>query len=120
MNIEKLQQYGQAWNDHDIEAIMSLMTHDCTFDTGGGAERYGTRYQGQEAVRSRFIEVWTDLPDVRFEYLGDFVQGDSGYSEWTFTGTTKSGQKIEVDGCDLFTFENGMIKSKRSYLKNRS
>jgi len=120
MDILKLQQYGQAWNDHDIDAIMGLMTDDCTFDTGGGGERYGTRYRGQEEVRSRFIEVWTDLPDVHFETLANFVQGDSGCSEWTFTGTTKSGQKVEVDGCDLFTFENGKIKSKRSYLKNRS
>jgi ketosteroid isomerase-like protein len=120
MDIQTLEQYGQAWNDHDIDAIMALMTADCTFDNSGGSERHGTRFQGQQAVRSQFIELLADLPDVHFAYLTDFIEGCNGCSEWTFTATTKSGHKIEVNGCDLFTFENGKIKSKRTYMKNRN
>ena len=119
MNIEQLQAYSDAWNDYDIDRIMSFMTDDCIFETGGGSERYGTRYQGSQTVRERFIEVWTDIPDVRFENVSHFVQGDQGCSEWTFTGTRHNGTPIEIDGCDLFTFENGKIKSKRSYIKHR-
>lgn len=119
MNIEALEDYGEAWNAHDIDRIMAYMTDDCIFETGGGPEKYGTRFEGFDTVRQRFIEVWTDLPDVRFEDARHFVQGNNGCSEWTFVGTKKDGTRIEIDGCDLFTFENGKIKSKRSYLKNR-
>ena len=119
MDNQTLQEYSDAWNRHDIDRIMALMTEDCVFEPGGGPERYGTRYQGQAAVRERFIEVWTDIPDVRFDNAIHFVQGDYGCSEWTIVGTTRDGTPLEIDGCDLFTFENGKIKSKRSYLKDR-
>ncbi len=120
MKIDDLENYSAAWNAHDIDRIMAYMTDDCVFETGGGAEQYGTRYAGAAEVRQRFIEVWTEIPDVRFENGLHFVQDNHGCSEWTFVGTRKDGTRIEIDGCDLFTFENGKIKSKRSYLKHRS
>ena len=119
MNKQDLQSYSDAWNAHDIEAIMAFMTRDCVFEPGGGAERYGARFEGYDAVRERFVEVWTDIPDVRFENAIHFSEGDYGCSEWTLVGTTRDGVAIEVDGCDVFTFENGKIKSKRSYIKQR-
>jgi ketosteroid isomerase-like protein len=120
MNIKDLENYSDAWNAHDIDKIMDYMTDDCIFETGGGSEKYGTRFVGFDSVRQRFIEVWTEIPDVRFEGTVHFLQGKYGCSEWTFTGTKVDGTSIEIDGCDLFTFENGKIKSKRSYVKNRS
>lgn len=120
MNTKDLADYSDAWNTHDIDLIMSYMTEDCIFETGGGTEKYGTRFSGFNAVRQRFIDVWTDIPDVRFTGATHFVQGNHGCSEWTFLGTGADGSSIEIDGCDLFTFENGKIKSKRSYIKHRS
>ena len=119
MNIAMLEDYADAWNAHDIDRIMAYMTPDCVFETGGGVERYGTRFEGAESVRQRFIEVWTDIPDVRFENALHFVQGEHGCSEWTFVGTRVDGSAVEIDGCDLFTFEGDKIKSKRSYIKIR-
>ncbi len=119
MNIEDLEDYSDAWNAHDIDRIMAYMTSDCVFETGGGTEHYGTRFQGKAAVRERFIEVWTDLPDVRFTNALHFIQGEHGCSEWTFVGTRLDGTRVEIDGCDLFTFEGGKIRSKRSYIKHR-
>ena len=119
MNTKDLEDYSEAWNAHDIDTIMHYMTEDCIFETGGGAEKYGTRFEGFDAVRQRFIDVWTDIPDVRFEGALHFVQGNHGCSEWTFTGTQQDGTSIEIDGCDIFTFKNGKIQSKRSYVKNR-
>lgn len=120
MKTEDLENYSDAWNAHDIDRIMEYMTDDCIFETGGGSEKYGTRFVGFDEVRRRFIEVWTEIPDVHFEGCLHFVQGGHGCSEWTFVGTRQDGTNIEIDGCDLFTFENGKIKSKRSYVKNRT
>ena len=119
MNKKQLQKYSDAWNEHDIDKIMQFMTEHCVFEPGGGSEKFGSRYEGYDAVRKRFIEVWTDIPDVKFEDAIHFSEGNHGCSEWTIIGTNKDGTKIESDGCDIFTFENGKIKSKRSYLKNR-
>jgi ketosteroid isomerase-like protein len=71
-------------------------------------------------MREAFARVFAAVPDVTFENARHFVAGDRGVSEWIFTGTTAGGKKVEVNGCDLFTFRNGKIVVKSSYLKNRA
>ena len=117
MNTSDLERYANAWNEHDIDNIMSMMTDDCVFLTGGGKEHYGTRVEGFDNVKQRFIEVWTDIPDVHFKNGQHFVDGNRGCSHWTFCGTRSNGDAIEIDGCDLFTFVNNKIKIKDSYIK---
>ncbi len=48
------------------------------------------------------------------------VAGNRGLSEWTFTGTAVDGKKVEVHGCDVFTFERGKIAVKSAFFKNRT
>ena len=45
------------------------------------------------------------------------VSGDRGTSEWTLTGTTTDGERIEVRGCDLWTFRDGKVTRKDSFWK---
>jgi ketosteroid isomerase-like protein len=59
------------------------------------------------------------FPDARFGDARHFVAGERGLSEWRFTGT-RDGVKVEVDGCDVFTFRNGKIAVKSSYFKQRT
>jgi ketosteroid isomerase-like protein len=92
VTMEFLQSFADAWNRHDIDALMSFMTDDCVFEASGGPEKCGARH---------------------------FVQGERGVSEWTFTGTRLDGTRVEVNGCDLFTFRDGKIAVKNSYRKNR-
>lgn len=35
MTLDDLESYSEAWNQHDIDAIMSMMTEDCIFESGG-------------------------------------------------------------------------------------
>lgn len=48
---ETLRAFADAWNRHDVDALMSFMTEDCVFEASGGPETCGTRYVGREAVR---------------------------------------------------------------------
>jgi len=116
---EMLQAFAEAWNRHDIDALMSFMTEDCVFEASAGSEVCGTRYVGREAVRAGFAEVWTTFPDAQWGNARHFVREDRGVSEWTFTGTRADGTRVEVDGCDLFIFRDGRIFLKNSYRKNR-
>lgn len=117
---ETLQRFADAWNLHDVDALMSFMTDDCVFEASAGADVCGTRSVGREAVRAAFAEVWAVFPDARWGGARHFVQGDRGVSEWTFTGTRADGSRVEVHGCDLFTFRDGKIATKDSYRKNRA
>jgi ketosteroid isomerase-like protein len=70
-------------------------------------------------VREAFARVFKMFPDAHFGNARHFVAGDRGLSEWVFTATSADGKKIEVNGCDVFTFRNGKITKKDSFFKNR-
>lgn len=117
--LELLQAFAEAWNRHDVDALMACMTEDCVFEASAGAEVCGTLYAGRDAVRAGFVEVWAVFPDAHWGNARHFVQGERGVSEWVFTGTRADGSRVEVQGCDLFTFRDGRIARKNSYRKNR-
>ena len=119
MSVERLQAFAAAWNRHDADALMSFMTDDCVFEASAGPDVAGTRYVGREAVRAGFVDAWTTYPDARWAGARHFVVGDRGVSEWTFTGPRAAGLRVEVHGCDVFTFRGGKIALKNSYRKNR-
>ncbi|HZM33900.1 MAG TPA: nuclear transport factor 2 family protein [Burkholderiales bacterium] len=119
VSVEDLQAFADAWNRHDVDALMTFMTDNCVFESSAGPEACGTRYAGRDAVRAGFAEVWKTFPDAHWGNARHFVLGDRGVSEWIFTGTKTDGSRVEVHGCDLFTFRDGKIAVKNSYRKNR-
>ena len=114
-----LDRFADAWNRHDLDALMSMMTDDCVFQASAGPQADGQRSQGTEAVRAAYAAVFAAFPDARWSSPRHLVAGDRGVSEWTFTGTRQDGTRVEVTGCDLFTFRDGRIAVKNSYRKNR-
>lgn len=63
----------------------------------------------------------TDSPAPRLDRHGTCVAARRFLSKahFPFTGTQKDGGRVEVTGCDLFTFRDGKIAIKNSYRKNR-
>lgn len=118
--VQVLQAFADAWNRHDVTALMTFMSDDCVFEASAGSDVCGAKYIGTEAVRACFAEVWVTFPDAQWRNARQFVSGDRGVSEWTFTGTRTDGTRVEVHGCDLFTFRDGKIALKNSYRKYRS
>lgn len=114
-----LQSFADAFNAHDIKAIMTHMTDDCIFKASAGPDFEGEKFSGQEDVKKAFENVFTTFPDAHWGNLEHFISGDRGFSEWIFTGTKSDGTRVEVTGCDLFTFRDGKIAVKNSYRKNR-
>jgi len=119
VNVADLQAFADAWNRHDVDALMSFMTDDCVFEASAGPEVCGTSCVGKDAVRAGFSEVWKNFPDAQWLSPRHFVCGDRGVSEWIFKGTRADGARVEVNGCDVFTFRDGRIAVKNSYRKNR-
>jgi ketosteroid isomerase-like protein len=119
VTIEFLEAFADAWNRHDVDDLMSFMTDDCIFESSGGEQACGTRYEGADAVREGYAKAWKDFADAQWNNAHHFVQGDRGVSEWIFTGTNEDGKRSEVAGCDIFTFRGGKIFVKNSYRKTR-
>lgn len=120
VTVADLEAFAQAWNRHDIDALMGFMADGCVFHTWAGPDAAGTRHLGRDAVRAAYQKAGADFPDAQWTRARHVVMGRRGLSEWTFMGTRASdGQRVEVDGCDLFTFQGDKIRVKDSWRKSR-
>lgn len=115
-----LKAIATAFDTHDLEGIMAHFGEDAVFEAPRGTEPWGTQFAGAEAVREAFAGRFAGIPDVRYQHDEHFVDGDRGASEWTLSGTTTDGTRIEVRGCDLWTFRDGKVVKKDSYWKLRT
>ena len=121
MNVttDTLKQILDAFNKHDLDAIMDFFSEDCTFDFPRGPEPWGRRFIGKAQVREGLAGRFKGIPDVHYGEDRHWISvaGNQAVSEWTLTGTTTSGVKLKVRGCDLWEFKNGKITRKDSYWK---
>lgn len=106
-----------AFNAHDLDAIMEFFADDCSFDMPRGREPWGERFMGKAAVRRALATRFQGLPDVHYAEDRHWVSGNLGVSEWLLTGTTLDGRPVRVRGCDHWEFRNGEIIRKDSYWK---
>ena len=92
-----------AFNDHDLDAIMSHFAEDCVFETPRPDQAAAS------SARTRRGEAWRrfdGIPDVHYGDDDHFACGNRGVSEWTISGTTVDGERIDVRGCDIWTFDD--------------
>ena len=115
--LEVLARVLDGFNRHDADAIVAEFVDDCVFESPRGPDPWGRRFVGRDEVREGFAARFRGIPDVHYEGTGDFVSGDRGVSEWILTGTTVDGERLEVHGCDLWTFRDDRIVCKYSFWK---
>ena len=116
---ETLKKVLEAFNRHDLEAIMNFFSEDCSFDFPRGPEPYGQRFTGKVQVKEALAGRFRGIPDVHYGNDRHWIsaEGDKGVYEWKLSGTTTSGKKLEVRGCDIWEFQQGKISRKDSYWK---
>lgn len=112
-----LQAFLDAFNAHDVDAIMSFFAEDCVFDMPRGPAPGGRRLTGKEQIREGIRSRLDGIPDIQYVDDRHWTSGDRGVSEWTIRGTQATGERIEVRGCDLFEFTDGKISRKDSFWK---
>jgi ketosteroid isomerase-like protein len=117
VTVATMEEVLDAFNRHDLDAIMAFFAEDATLDMPRGPDPWGSRMVGKAAVREGLAARFAGIPDVHYSEDRHWVCGDRGASEWLLTGTTTAGQRIAVRGCDLWEFRDGLITRKDSYWK---
>ena len=102
--------YNEAWNAHDLDAIMAAHAPDMVFEN----HTAGERAEGAE-VREHIGRIFATWPDLRFRGRRLYARDGLVVSEWTAAGTNADGRRLEWDGIDVFPFENGLILRKDVY-----
>jgi ketosteroid isomerase-like protein len=118
--MEMLKSIAAAFDRHDLDEILLHFADDAIFESPRGPEPWGERFVGKEECRNAFAGRFAGIPDIRYQNDAHFVDGDRGASEWTLSGTTTTGQRIEVRGCDLWVLRDGKVVKKDSFWKMRT
>ena len=108
-----------AFNAHDLDRIIGFFADDCVLEMPRGREPWGSRFAGRQTVRDALATRFAGLPDVHYGNEEHFVDeaAQTGMSKWTLTGTTREGKRLEVRGCDFYSFRDGKVIGKDSYWK---
>ncbi|UCG25604.1 MAG: nuclear transport factor 2 family protein [Chloroflexota bacterium] len=117
VTVETLRSFLDAFNQHDLDAIMAFFAEDCVMELPRGPKPRGRRFVGKAEVRAGCASRFAGLPDVQYSEDRHWVSGDKGFSEWLLTGTTPAGERVEVRGTDHLEFRDGKITRKDSYWK---
>jgi ketosteroid isomerase-like protein len=115
----KLVELCDAFNAHDLDRIMSLFADDCVLEMPRGAKPYGSRFEGRDGVREGLASRFSGLPDVHYGDAEHFVDeaAQTGMSKWRLTGTGRDGKRVDVHGCDFYTFRADKVIRKDAYWK---
>ena len=116
-NARTMERMGDGFARRDVDMILECFTDDGVFDLTQGPDPWGERIEGKLAIRAALEHMFATLSDIEFKNAIRWVAGDRGVSEWTCVATTPKGRKLEVNGCDLFTFRDGKVAKKDSYFK---
>ena len=108
--LELLERFGDAWNDHDLDAALALVTDDCVFDSTGPPPD-GARADGKDALRKAWGPIFDD-PRSHFDVEELVVAGDRAVQLWSY-----SWGNGHVRGVDVFKVRDGLVAEKFSYVK---
>jgi steroid delta-isomerase-like uncharacterized protein len=119
---QAIARYNEAWNNHDLDAIVSMHAPDMVFEN----HTAGESAQGEE-VREHIGSIFETWPDIRFDTRRLYARDGVVTQEWTATATHSNamrrgdlvaeptGKRIEWRGVDVIPFEDGLVKRKDVY-----
>jgi len=107
---EVIERYNEAWNAHDVDAIVELHAPEMVFEN----HTAGERVEGDD-VRGHIARIFENWPDLTFRGRRLYAADGLVVSEWTATATDRDGRKLEWDGVDIFPFRDGLIQRKDVY-----
>jgi steroid delta-isomerase-like uncharacterized protein len=110
-----VEKFNEAFNRHDVNAVMNLMTDDCIFENTNPPPD-GERLVGAAAVRGYWQKFFASNPDARFEVEDFIVAGDRCVVRWIYR-KTKEGKPWHLRGVDVFRVRDGKVAEKLSYVK---
>ncbi len=107
--------FNEAFNAHDVDRVMALMTEDAVFENTRPAPA-GERYEGQAALRAFWAAFFARSPRARFDAEEVFAAGDRCVVRWTYHWL-RDGVPGHVRGVDVFRVRAGRVAEKLSYVK---
>src|SRR5947208_9933082 len=120
---EFIDRYNDAWNAHDIDAIVAMHTDDSVFEN----HVTGDVNVGREQIGAAIRGIFSVFPDLSFEGRRQYIREDLVVQEWTARGTHEgtmarggieaepTGKQVESTGMDVSATVEGLVARKDVY-----
>ena len=118
VSVETVAAIVDAFKRPDVGAIMGYRADDAARVRARGPHPWGRKSEGAAAVGEALTARFRSIHYACWEDGGNWLAGDVGVSEWTLTGTTATGETLELLGCDLWRFRDGKAVRKDTYWKH--
>ena len=112
-----LARFVDAWNAHDLAAVMASFTDDCVFLASAGPTPEGAVHVGRAAVEAATAAIFAAFPDAAWTEGRTTLFGDRALWEWVFTGTGRDGVPVRVAGMDVLDLAGDKVARKNSFRK---
>jgi ketosteroid isomerase-like protein len=110
--------FNKAFNDHDIPAILALLSEDCRFESAAPAPE-GEVITGKAAIEKYFQNLFTTYPQIQLKTEDAFGLGYHCIARWTLTWTGPGGKAHHLRGADIYKVDQHLITEKYSYIKGK-
>ena len=114
--VDAVDRFNEAFNRHDVDAVMAAMTEDCVFENTTPPPD-GARHEGQAAVRTAWQEFFASSPNAHFETEEMFACGDRCVVRWRYTWDAGNPETGHIRGVDVIRVREGRVAEKLSYVK---
>jgi ketosteroid isomerase-like protein len=112
--IAAVERFNEAFNAHDVDAVMAAMTDDCVFDST--SPPLGERHEGAAAVRAAWEGFFASSPTAHFDTEEMIVTGDRCVACWVYTWKDDSSEG-RVRGVDVIRVRDDKVAEKLAYVK---
>lgn len=109
--LQAVNRFNEAFNRHDVDAVMALMTEDCIFESTDPAPD-GERHEGQAAVRRCWEALFAGAPDAYFSGENTVALGDTCVVQWRYDWGDG-----HIRGVDVIKVRDGKVAEKLAYVK---
>jgi len=106
--------FNDAFNRHDVDAVMAAMTDDCVFERA--SPPHGERHVVQAAVRAAWEAFFAASPTAHFDAEEVIVADDRCIVRWAYSWTDGD-TPGSVRGVDVITVRDGKVSEKLAYVK---
>lgn len=112
---EVVDRLAAALNAHDLEAAAALLHENYRSEQPAHP---GRSFVGRAQMHANWQAMFAGIPDFRAELIRSVDDGDTTWSEWSWSGNRADGQDFRVRGVTLFEIKNGQITAGRLYLED--
>lgn len=104
-----------AMNAHDLEAAAALFHEEYRSEQPAHP---GRAFVGRAQMHANWAAMFAGIPDFQTELIRSVDDGNTTWTEWSWSGHRTDGKPFQVRGVVLFELKDDLIMAGRLYMED--